>query len=85
MSFLLLFFLRQIMNSSFLNILLVFRKNSDWYMLFFVFDNKKRDFLCTKNMHKKSRFNVYIGYPIPGLLRRTDENRHMHSMKLLPF
>lgn len=46
---------------------------------------KKRDFLCTKNMHKKSRFNVYIGYPIPGLLRRTDENRHMHSMKLLPF
>lgn len=54
-------------------------------MLFFVFDNKKRDFLCTKNMHKKSRFNVYIGYPIPGLLRRTDENRHMHSMKLLPF
>ena len=52
-------------------------------MLFFVIDNKKRDFLCTKNMHKKSRFNVYIGYPIPGLLRRTDENRHMHSMKLL--
>ncbi len=52
---------------------------------FFVIDNKKRDFLCTKNMHKKSRFNVYIGYPIPGLLRRTDENRHMHSMKLLPF
>ena len=51
----------------------------------FAIDNKKRDFLCTKNMHKKSRFNVYIGYPIPGLLRRTDENRHMHSMKLLPF
>lgn len=65
--------------------LLVFWENFGWYMLFFVIDNKKRDFLCTKNMHKKSRFNVYIGYPIPGLLRRTDENRHMHSMKLLPF
>ena len=54
-------------------------------MLFFVIDNKKRDFLCTKNMHKKSRFNVYIGYPIPGLLRRTDENRHMHSMKPVSY
>lgn len=74
------------MNSSFFsNILLVFGKNFGWYMLYFANDNKKTRLFVHKNMHKKSRFNVYIGYPIPGLLRRTDENRHMHSMKLLPF